>query len=92
MPNEPDKIPALVVRVQLPSQSPRVNGGPPVPNNITQADINRLNSDKAIESSERNRAGQVSGFAALNNGLTFSAISTSSFANSSYMRSRKVGE
>jgi hypothetical protein len=84
--------------------APRVNGGPPQLNAITQADINRLNADTTIENkvmnapdgwgatpSERNRAGQVSGFAAVNAGLTFSAISTSSFAGSAYMKSRRVG-
>ena len=105
MSNEPDKIPALVARVRLPSQSPRVNGGPPQLNNVTAADIARLNADRSIENkvmnapngwgatpSERNRAGQVGGFAGINAGLTFSAISTSPFANSAYMRSRRVGE
>jgi hypothetical protein len=101
-----ETIPALVARVQLPSQSPRArgDGGRPVPNSVTAADIARLNADRSIESkimnqrdgwgakpSERNRVGQVGGFAGINAGLTFSAISTSSFANSSYMRSRKVG-
>ena len=104
MPNEPDKIPALVARVTLPAESPRVDGGPPVPNNVTQADINALNADRSIEDkimnqrdgwgpqpSTKNRTGQVGGFAGINAGLTFSAISTSNFAGSNYMKSRRIG-
>jgi hypothetical protein len=99
-----ETIPALVARVHLPPVPARVNGGAPQPNVITQADIDRLNADKSIENkvmnaadgwgatpSERNRTGQVGGFAGINAGLTFSAISTSSFAGSAYMRSRTVG-
>jgi hypothetical protein len=103
--SEPEEaVPKLVAQVTLEPPAPRINGGAPVPNNVTQADINRLNADKTIENkvmnapdawgaapSERNRAGQVGGFAGINAGLTFSAISTSRFADSNYMKSRRVG-
>ena len=90
--------------MKLEAPKPRVNGGPPQPNAITQADIDRLNADKTIENrvmnapggwgaqpSEKNRTGQVGVFAGINAGLTFSAISTSSFAGSNYMKSRRIG-
>jgi hypothetical protein len=99
-----ETIPALVARVQLKTQEPRVNGGPPQLNSITQADINRLNEDRSVEHavmnapdgwgatpSEKNRTGQVGGFAAVNADLTFSRIAASPFAGSSYMRSRRIG-
>jgi hypothetical protein len=103
--SEPEEaVPALVARVKLEAPAPRVNGGPPQPNAITQADINRLNADKTIENwvmnapggwgaqpSEKNRTGQVSGFAGINADLTFSRIAASPFAGSNYMRSRRVG-
>jgi hypothetical protein len=104
-PDADETIPALVARVQLKTQEPRVNGGPPRLNNITQADVDKLNQDKTIENkvmnapdgwgatpSERNRAGQhAPSFAGLNSDLTFSRIAASPFADSNYMRSRKVG-
>jgi hypothetical protein len=99
-----ETIPALVARVKLETPEPRVNGGPPVPNNVTQADVDKLNQDKGVEyaimnapggwgaqPSEKNRAGQVGGFAAINSDLTFTRISTSSFGGSNYMKSRRVG-
>jgi hypothetical protein len=103
--SEPEEaVPTLVARVKLEAPEPRVNGGPPRLNAITQADINRLNEDRSIENkvmnapdgwgaspSERNRTGQVGGFAGINAGLTFSAISTSNFAGSNYMKSRRIG-
>jgi hypothetical protein len=46
--SEPEEVPALVARVQLPPVLPRVNGGPPQLNSVTQADINRLNADRSI--------------------------------------------
>ena len=102
-PDADETIPALVARVQLKTQEPRVNGGPPRLNNITQADVDKLNQDKTIENkvmnapdgwgatpSERNRIGQVGGFAGINADLTFSRIAASPFGNSSYMRSRRT--
>jgi hypothetical protein len=103
--SEPEEaVPTLVAQVKLPSLSPRVNGGPPVPNNVTQADVDKLNQDKGVEyaimnaphgwgarPSERNRAGQVGGFAGINADLTFTRIAASPFAGSSYMRSRRIG-
>jgi hypothetical protein len=104
--SEPEEaVPTLVAQVKLKApEPPRVDGGPPRLNAITQADINRLNADKTIENkvmnapggwgarpSEKNRTGQVGGFAGINAGLTFEAISTSSFAGSNYMKSRRVG-
>jgi hypothetical protein len=41
--------------------------------------------------SERNRAGQVGGFAGINAELTFSRIAASPFGGSNYMKSRRVG-
>jgi hypothetical protein len=100
-----ETIPALAARVQLPPEPPRVNGGPPRLNNITQADIDRLNADKTIEHrvmndrgrrfepapSEKNNQSQAGGFAGINADLTFSRIAASPFGSSSYVRSRKVG-
>jgi hypothetical protein len=102
---EPEEAePKLVARVTLATPAPRVNGGPPQLNNITQADINRLNADRSIENevmnapggwgaqpSEKNRTGQVSGFAGINADLTFSQYGEQRFGNSAFMRSRKVG-
>jgi hypothetical protein len=100
-----ETIPALVARVRLPPMPApaRVNGGPPKLNNVTAADIARLNADRSIENrvmnqrdawgaapSERNRIGQVGGFAGINADLTFSRIAASPFGNSSYMRSRRT--
>jgi hypothetical protein len=104
-PDADETIPALVARVRLPPPAPRVDGGPPQLNAITQADTARLNEDRSVEyavmnapdgwgaqPSERNRAGQhAPSFAGLNSDLTFSRIAASPFAGSSYMRSRKVG-
>ena len=104
MPKKPtETIATLVARVQLPPALPRVNGGPPKLNNVTAADIARLNADRSIENkimnardpwgaqpSEKNRASQMS-FASLNEGLTFTGISTSPYSNSNYMKSRRVG-
>jgi hypothetical protein len=68
------------------------------------AKMDRINSDKSIEyrvmnepdpnplgpvPSEGNRAPQAS-FASLNEGLTFSGISASSFAGSNYVKSRRT--
>jgi hypothetical protein len=103
--SEPEAVPALVARVKLATPTtPRVDGGAPQPNVITQADVNRVNEDHSVEyaimnaadgwgptPSERNRAPQAPSFANLNEGLTFSAISTSGFAGSAYMKSRRVG-
>jgi hypothetical protein len=103
-PDADETIPALVARVQLKTQEPRVNGGPPKLNNVTAADIARLNADRSIENkimnqrdawgaepSEKNRPGGQASFASLNEGLTFAAIGASPYRNSSYMRSRRVG-
>jgi hypothetical protein len=102
---EPEEVvPRLVARVQLPSQSPTVNGGPPKLNAITQADINRLNADKTIENkimnqrdgwgakpSDKNRPGGPASFASLNEGLTFAALGASPYSNSNYLKSRQIG-
>jgi hypothetical protein len=44
--SRPEEVPTLVAKVKLEAPKPRVNGGPPQPNAITQADINRLNSQQ----------------------------------------------
>ena len=104
-PEEKEAVPRLVAQVKLATPAPRVDGGPPQLNAITQADTARLNEDRSVEyavmnapdgwgaqPSERNRAGQhAPSFAGLNSDLTFSRIAASPFAGSSYMRSRKVG-
>jgi hypothetical protein len=100
-----EAVPALVARLApVPPPQARVNGGPPKLNNISQADIDKLNSNRSIEQrimnerngwgptpSERNRAGGPPSFASLNEGLTFTAIAASPYSGSAYMKSRRVG-
>jgi hypothetical protein len=71
----------------------------------TKAAMDRVNNDRTIENqvmnqrgprhapqpSEKNNQSQAGGFAGIKADLTFSRISTSSFAGSNYMKSRRVG-
>jgi hypothetical protein len=102
--SQPEEVPVLVAQVKLEAPEPRVNGGPPQLNAITQADIDRLNADKTIEHrvmndrgrrfepapSEKNNQSQAGGFAGINADLTFSRIAASPFSGCSYVRSRRT--
>jgi hypothetical protein len=97
-----ETIPALVKRVakEQSKPKPRINGGPPQPN---QAAADALKQGTSIEHvimnqrdpwgaqpSEKNRQSQGGPLADLNNDLTF-ARAGSRYSHTDFMRSRRVG-
>jgi hypothetical protein len=99
-PEVPKLVARMLARAKLAPPAPRVNGGPPQPN---QAAIDALKPGTSVEevimnqrdpwgaqSSEKNRQSQGGPLADLNNDLTF-ARAGSRYSHTDYMKSRRIG-